>query len=63
MTTTADTRTSPVSARIPHEDAEALQAIAHSRDSTVSRLIARCVREQLPHLQGRPVHREHERTA
>jgi hypothetical protein len=53
VTTTVDTRTAPISARIPHEDAAALRSIAERNHSTVSRLVAACVAQGLPALDGR----------
>ena len=55
MTTSAaaDTRTAPISARIAVADAAALRSIAERNHSTVSRLVAACVRQGLPALDGR----------
>lgn len=54
-TAAADTRTAtaPISARIDADDAATLRAIAERNHSTVSRLVAVCVRQGLPALGAR----------
>ncbi len=56
----ADTQTTTISARIPHDDVAALKSIAERNHSTVSRLVAVCIKAGLPTLGGRG---EPERTA
>lgn len=51
-TATATVPTATISARIPREDIAELRRLAERNCSTVSRLVARCVREGLPALSG-----------